>query len=101
MKLHDKSRNNIMIMNIKGTSSFIPHRPSKPILKDPHLPLEAAVRQVADSLTADRQDQSRKEEVRRSGLTAKDLTQKGEVNIPYGWRKGIERNKAKGDFIYP
>ncbi len=69
MKIHDKSRQQHEEPR-NQRHSMKPQRDlhplsltglSKPILKDSHLLLEAVVRQVADSLTAERQDQSRKE----------------------------------------
>jgi hypothetical protein len=32
---------------------------------------------------------------KKKGITCHDLLQKGEVNIPYGWRKGRERTKRR------
>ena len=66
-----------------------------PILKDPHLLLEAAVRQVADSITAERQDQSRKEGSRRSGLTVEGPNPERRSQYPLRMEEGEGKNKRR------
>ena len=104
MKIHDKSRqqheeprNQRHLMKPRRRDlDILPFTGlSTPILKDPHLLLEAVVRQVADSLTAERQDQSRKEGSKKVRTNRKGSNPERRSQYPLRMEEGDRKEQSK------